>query len=283
MATNESSFYFPADITLEKQPLIEAWLELRWQLDPGSQEGLFIDRGFPLALGTFYQNVKQRYGHKEPLPASTAPLEFLPHVVRYRFRSKPEHWPLLQIGPGVASVNFTEPYSWVSFKNEALYLRSKLIESYETTLVPLAISLQYKNAVKCNYSSGNLLEFLKENLNTTVILPQYIPGTVGRVDGPTNTDMKFMFDLKSPKGRGIIQLATGIRKTEIQSGSKEADMEFLLFELRVVSEKENTPDFEREGFFESWLESAHAVVHEWFFSMIDGPLRETYQEQGDNL
>ncbi len=270
-------FHFPSDITLGTSPLVEAWLDLRWQLQPGSQEGFFLDPQFPLALGTFYQSVRERFGYQEPLKASTAPLEFLPHVVRYRFRPAPDEWPLLQLGPGVATVNFTRPpYSWTEFKEASLYLRAKLTDSYETGLRPDRISLQYRNAVPCSYSSGELLRFLRSRLNTTIELPPHIPGPVGIPDTPVNMDMAFTYNLERPRGKGNIQFVTGTKRNETED-REEIGTEHLLFELRVMSQEDEVPDYTDPSQFEDWLEAAHAVIHEWFFSLIAGPLFDEYR------
>lgn len=268
-------FHFPSDITLGTSPLVETWLDLRWQLQRGSQEGFFLDPQFPLALGTFYQSVRERFGYQESLPSSTAPLELLPHVVRYRFRPAPDKWPLLQLGPGVATVNFTRPYSWREFKEAALYLRAKLTTSYEIGLRPHGISLQYRNAVPCSYSSGDLLAFLKGKLNTAIKLPPHIPGPVGAPDVPVNMDIAFTYNLERPRGTGIIQCFTGTKRSETED-HQETGTEHLLFELRVMSQEDGVPDYTDQAQFEDWLESAHAVIHEWFFSLIAGPLFDEY-------
>jgi hypothetical protein len=87
--------HFPTDIDLKRSPLAEAWLEIRWKLEPVGPPQIMRDPGFPFALGTFYRGVKERFSYQEPLPASQTPLEMLPHVVRYRFRPGEGQWPLL--------------------------------------------------------------------------------------------------------------------------------------------------------------------------------------------
>jgi hypothetical protein len=44
-------FHFPLEIKLESNPLIEAWLEIRWQLERDNITQLMRDPGFPFALG----------------------------------------------------------------------------------------------------------------------------------------------------------------------------------------------------------------------------------------
>ena len=44
------------------------------------------------------------------------PDEFTPHIVHHRFRVSPDGWPLLQVGPGVFTVNDTANYRWTEFE-----------------------------------------------------------------------------------------------------------------------------------------------------------------------
>ena len=50
---SEPQFRFPKDIKLAKPPLVEAWLELRWQVSLKAPNVL-QDSDFAFALGAFY-------------------------------------------------------------------------------------------------------------------------------------------------------------------------------------------------------------------------------------
>jgi uncharacterized protein (TIGR04255 family) len=271
-------FQFPTDINLEHPPLAEAWLDIRWQLEPSAGGPQFLrDPNFPFALGTFYESVKDRFSYREDLEASQAPQDMLPHVVRHRFRASKNEWPLLQLGPGVASVNFTEPYTWKDFEEAALYLQSKLSDAYsESELVTKTITLRYRNTEPFNYSSRNLLAFLQENLNTSLTLPAYIPGPTGFTDLPTSANIVLTFNLSEPKGTGTLRLAAGTRKQGVLP-SDLGEVEVVIWQLEVTSEGSNAPKIASEDQFISWLNSAHAILHEWFFSLIDGPLLARYK------
>ena len=170
MASIPFKTHYPTDIKLQTGPLVEAWLTIHWQIDEiQKQPPVGRDPGFDFAfINRFYEVVKSKYEQIHELNAvKVAPLELTPHQPRYQFRTSDEvMWPLLQLGPGMASLNFTEPYTWPLFETEALFLRDALLTARETeSLETQQISLRYRNAFPCKYSSVNLLRFLGDYLN----------------------------------------------------------------------------------------------------------------------
>ena len=99
---------------LEKKPLVEALLEVKWGLE-GPPDGPQKDPVYPLFVGQLYALVKDSYSHVEKLPATSVPDEITPYIVKYRFRETENGWPLVQAGPGIASLNFTDSYKWDKF------------------------------------------------------------------------------------------------------------------------------------------------------------------------
>jgi uncharacterized protein (TIGR04255 family) len=272
-----SKFHFSREIKLESNPLLEAWLEIRWQLEPTNIPNFSRDPNFPFALGVFFSNVKNEFGYREPLGPSHAPEDMLPYVVRYRFRPGKDEWPLLQLGPGVATVNFTEPYTWDHFEEKALYLRERLLDAYgKTELKPQLVVLRYRNGEPLEYGSNNLLDFFNEDLNTSITLPAHIPGFVSSVTWPTSANISFTFDLLEPKGTGTLRLGTGSRQ-RIDKTNQEITEQMVIWQLEVASGGNDAPALTEEDEFAHWLTSAHAVIHEWFFSLIEGPLFRRYK------
>lgn len=277
----QMKFHFDPEISLESNPLLEAWLEIRWQLELDNTTQLIRDPGFPFALGVFYNSVKDQFGYKKELEASRAPEDMLPYVVRHCFRPSKGTWPLLQLGPGVATVNFTEPYTWDLFKEKALYLREKLVDAYDKTeLKAQTVAVRYRNGVPFEYGSNNLLDFFNQNLNTSVTLSAHIPGSVSSTTWPTSANIFLTFDLLEPKGTGTLRLGTGGRQRKDET-SQEITEQMLIWQLEVASGGNDAPALNEEDEFAHWLTSAHAVIHEWFFSLIDGPLFKKYKGEGE--
>jgi len=272
-------FHFPSEIKLQENSLVEAWLEIRWKLPPSDIPQFSMDKAFPFALGIFYNYIKNEFGYREELDASKAPEGMLPYIVQYRFRKAKNSWPVLQLGPGIATVNFTCPYSWHDFKEKASYLQEALLNAYQdSNLVTQAVILRYRNAYAYPIAKKNLFEFLRNNLNTSFSLPQYIPGNITQKKNPSNVNFVISFDLEEPSGIGSIKIATG-KSREIVSG-KINEQEVVVWDLEISSSEKQTPKIDDQIMFTDWLEKAHSVVHEWYFSMIEGNLFSQYNEKG---
>jgi uncharacterized protein (TIGR04255 family) len=272
MSNNASLFHFPSEIKLRKHPLIEAWLELRWKLEPIDPPHIMRDPGFALALGIFFEGIKEDFPFREDLPTSQVPDQLFPYQVRHRFRPAEERWPVIQIGPGVATINYVDNYNWKDFYQSTIFLRNRLHESYEKvgfTIQSDAIILRYRNAEKFNYGQQNILDFLKEKLNIEVRLPQYIPSSVSTKEHPNALVLDFGFDLERPKGNGTIKIGTG----------QTSDQEAVVWEISIASVAENVPEIFSDQQFSNWMNEAHDVVHEWFFSLVEGTLFEKYSEE----
>lgn len=108
---------------LKNKPLVEAILEIRWQLQqpirvpaPAQMMLPAVDPHYRLLLGRVFDRFQREYPFHEQLPTATLPDEILAHVVQHRFRSAKDDWPLVQVGPGVFTVNDTHRYTWTDFQ-----------------------------------------------------------------------------------------------------------------------------------------------------------------------
>ena len=117
------------DIDLQNKPLIEAFVEVRWQLAQDDTERL-VDPLYKFLLGRLYDRLLEQFPEHEKLPTATVPDEMVPHVVQHRFRPGPNEWPVVQVGPGIFSVNQTQAYTWSEFTNLAQWAVGKLHEAY---------------------------------------------------------------------------------------------------------------------------------------------------------
>ena len=104
---------------LKHAPLVEALLELRWELQQDGESLPARDPAYPLIVGLLYGQVKEGYPCIEALPQSRLPAEVIPFLPTHRFRIGASEWPLVQIGPGIATLNFTASYRWQRFQAAA--------------------------------------------------------------------------------------------------------------------------------------------------------------------
>lgn len=280
--TEESSFKYRTDIHLPKKPLVEAWLELRWRtadtvpLDPILPPVGPVDSNSQLAPGIFYERVRGRYGIHEPLPTAQIPVELTPHQVAHRFRQIGSPYPLLQLGPGVASVNFVQEYSWTAFRGEALYLRKNLLDAYrQHDLVLLDVILRYRDLFGFDFRGEDVVKFLSDKLHIGLSWPTSIPGHVAAKPFPTSVGLNLGFELQTPPAVGSVRVATAINTTE--SGVVRP---VILAEFEVRAREVTSDLLLDEERFTTWMDNAHAAVHDWFFSLIDGDLFQEFNTGG---
>lgn len=252
-------------IDLPNKPLIEALLELKWVISP-HEKGVEVDPYYKLLVGSLYSRVKKEYPHHQPLPAAEVPDELTPHVVKHQFRVGPGRWPLVQVGPGVASVNCTDTYTWNAFSNACTSFYDHLVQSYQESGSPTApqfssVMLRYINTLE---KPESLLDFVREKLHTTIDLPDPVE-TSPHVAGQAN-EFRLAVDipLHQPEGVGSVRMGTGLRN----------DAPALFWELVVVSKGRSVPQTLAD--FGPWLGNAHQVAESWFFAIIDGELLDRF-------
>jgi len=251
---------------LKSKPLVEAILEVQWALEPGPEPEIKRDPHYKFLLGTLFESVKNEYPYHEELPAAHVPDELTPHVVHHRFRAKPGGWPLLQVGPGVFTVNETEAYAWENFErwiNEAI---PKLVTAHPQpdALKFQKVMLRFINAVVLDFAAVNVLQFLAEKMKTRISLPQSIfeAGTVS--DHPIEITNQLVFPSTKPPGLLLFKF---------NSGKRHANPA-LIFEIWFVSRGQQIPQMP-EG-FRDWANAAHALIERSFFQLIEGELEKEF-------
>lgn len=271
----------PTDISLQVSPLGEAWLELRWQMQSMKLLGQAQDPDFPFALGPFYKLVSHKYVCRKDLEASRAPIDLFPHVVRHQFWSAEGVWPVLQFGPGVATVNFTKPYNWAMLRAESQFLLENLLEAYNGSLPPTdSITLRYQNLEDFDFSSKDITSFLASELNTELRLPKDVPGLFAAKPFPTGMNLQVEFELAQPPGTATIVISTGSRSPHPGGPSSPDVQRVAIWQFEVTARAGKAPALTDPPSVLKWLDSAHSAIHEWFLSFIDGKLLSRYGGKG---
>ncbi|MFI7585929.1 TIGR04255 family protein [Spongisporangium articulatum] len=249
---------------LPQKPLVEALLEIRWALQPSEVEGNLRDPGFPLMVGSFQERVKDLYPHYERLPAADFPDDMTPYVVKHRFRTGPNQWPVVQVGPGIVSLNFTSEYSWEIFAERAARVVADLRDAYsrhvESPLRPNNLMLRFINSIP-NSADEPGMKFLAEKLHISVSLPAVFQ------PASSKATLTFAPDVDDAYGSsGVIGVGSGINQGQPIIG----------LELQVVcSDSDLMPDLDEVG---NWLDSAHQSIETWFFALIDGELLDGFRK-----
>ena len=251
---------------LPRKPLAEAIFEAHWLLKPGDAPEMQRDPHYKFLLGSLFSAVKEKYPHYEELPIASVPEEMAPHMVQHRFRSKPGGWPLIQLGPGVFTVNETEGYDWEVFErsiNDGIHL---LIDVYPVRqdLKFDVLTLRYINAVIIDPERDDLLNFLATKMGTSFSFPARIFERGIVRPKPLDITSQFVFPCDKPRGFLLLKFGMGRR----------AERPALVFELLFMSKKGDIPPMP-DGFAE-WARAAHGVVEDTFFELIAGDLEKEF-------
>ena len=265
---------------LAKKPLVEALVEIRWELVPNPEVvGLRRDPAYPLFLGPLQARARGAYPHVERLPAASIPDEASPHVVKFRFRKSEGGWPLIQAGPGIATLNFTDSYDWDAFLAAAREFFSNVCDSYIDAGPPIqgsatgprftSVLLRYINAYDADVDRSSVFALLKKKFNAGIELPKGMSDAPNGSLPPSDFQLKVSYRLEAPRGTGTLSMGLG----------KRSDRPALIWELSTQSENDEAP--QNVTGFEEWLQGAHEVMESWFFSLVHGELEAEFLPSGE--
>jgi len=251
---------------LKNKPLVEAIFELRWELQ-GEQPGMKKDPHYRILVGSIYNRFKDEYPFHEQLPTATIPDEIAGYIVQHRFREGEDKWPLIQIGPGVITLNDTEKYVWEDFEKRIASVIDTLFETYPEP-VNFRVSgllLRYIDAIDFDYEKEHVFNFLKENMKIHVELEQKLFEGTGVDKLPLGFDLRFSFPSTEPNGTMHLKFARGKRK----------EVDALIWEIAVQLTGIDTPKVKEEII--AWVAQAHSLSRDWFFKTIEGELLRRFE------
>lgn len=251
---------------LKNKPLVEAILELKWVLPAQATPGIEGDPHCKLLLGRFSERVERDYPFHEPLPTAQIPDVMAAHMVQHRFRISEGKWPLVQLGPGIMTVNETDGYTWDDFKNRCAEAVANLCNAHpaKQKFAVQDLTLRYIDAVEVDFSHENVFKFLQEKMKTDISLPDALfdDGRVNR--NPTAFNWHASFPYDDPGGLMTLRFTVG------QRSGRPA----LIGETLVQAARERIlaiPDG-----FSDWLGKAHDLTDDWFFKLIEGELERRF-------
>src|SRR5680860_743084 len=155
---------------LKNKPLVEAILEVKWELPTQTAQGIEADPHYRLLLGRFSERVEKGYSFHESLPTTQIPDAMVSYMTQHRFRTSEAGWPLLQIGPGLMTVNETAGYTWANFKDRCEEAVRNLFDSHpaKQKFKVQDVTLRYIDAVDMDFAKENVFKFLQEKMGTSI-------------------------------------------------------------------------------------------------------------------
>lgn len=252
---------------LKNKPLVEAIFELRWELQEPAPE-MKVDPHYKILIGRIYDRVRDEYPFHEQLPTATMPDEIAGYVVQHRFRESKDKWPLIQIGPGIITLNDTEGYLWEGFEKRIVHVLDTLFEAYpeaENNLKVNGLLLRYIDALNFDYGRDDIFTFLKEKMKTNMEIHEQLFEDPGVSRLPLGFDLRFSFPSTKPMGATHLRFVRGKRK----------DTDALIWETQVQSIGDDAPQVKNE--ITTWVKEAHELTDDWFFKMIEGELQRRFE------
>ncbi len=248
-------------------PLLESIFEVRWEVQNDEKNGRMHDPSYPMMYGRMYERLKKDFPVIEDLPSVQAHPDTAPFVPRHRMRKEKNGYPLVQVGPGIATVNMAKGYSWQPFRALILRVVESIIELYPTDGSPLNFvkaEVRYVNGIRFDIARENPLAFLGEKLHMKVELDSQLFEQTTMNERPNAVGLNLAYALEKPMGNLAISANMG------QYEGKPAFIQQTLihsFGELVPSDVES---------FTPWLEEAHAVAESCFQVFCKGPLMEKF-------
>jgi uncharacterized protein (TIGR04255 family) len=254
---------------LPNKPLAEAIFELRWAID-SPQPGIHRDLTWELLPGLYYARVEPSYPHVVRLSAADLPVEITGYMVKQQFRPGPDRWPLIQLGPGILTVNQASEYTvWEAFRPKIIEAIEALYHVYprdKGPIKPLQVDLRYINALPIDPGTTHLTNYLRDQLHTTITVDADVFNGSQEPPSPTELNLAISFPLLRPAGVISLNLARG----------KKHDNPSMIWQLVVESKKTDVPKTVEN--LTTWLDDAHRVIEQWFLKLSAGPLMETFRK-----
>lgn len=247
---------------LKNKPLVEALLELTWRIPPGP-EG---DPHYRLLLGRFSEKVAADYPFHEPLPTAQVPDVMVPYMAQHRFRKGAGRWPLVQIGPGIMTVNETDAYTWGSFRECCVKAVKDLFDAHpaKQDFPAQGLTLRYIDAVEVDFSRESVFDFLETKMKTKISLPDSLFEGTDVNRNPEEFNWQASFPHSRHGGAVTLRFAMG----------KKLGKSALVWETLVQAAPNPSPL--SSDTFSSWIDAAHGLTHTWFTKLIEGDLKRKF-------
>ena len=250
---------------LSNKPLVEAIFELKWDLSPYGDKNK--DPHYRIIPGSIYAKIKDEYPFHEPLPTVNVPIEAASYIIQHRFRKAENEWPLVQVGPGIITLNETEDYRWESFQDKICSLLQVFDDIYpeKENLQYSEVTLRYLDAINFEFEKEDVFDFLQKNMKTRIGLNQILFEKSGAKSKPLSFDLKFAFP---------VDYVHGVLHTRFRRGRK-SESDAIIWETTTQSQDENVLQDIKN--IEEWTNKAHELTDSWFFTMIEGELAQRFQ------
>lgn len=248
---------------LKQVPLVEAIFEVRWSSTPPAPNG--VDPHYRLLLGRFYDRVQNQYPAHHQLPAALLPDDMVMNSAQHWFRKSENGWPLIQMGPGILSLNETSGYEWTDFRKRCIDALSTFwqVHPKPENLRIESIALRYINSVDFDHSQSNVYDFLRDSMKVGAGMPPSLFASTPLSARPIRFVSQSTFQSTKPKGLVSIQFDTGYKNEKVP---------VLRWECSVIAAGADIPPG-LPASIESWIDEAHLVQEACFESLVPATIK----------
>ncbi len=257
------------DYVYDKAPLVEVIAEIHWALkEIGVVPNVKIDPYYDLFKEEFLELANDiGLDDTQELIPDTFPFELTPNQPRLRLQSRPERWPLAQIGPGIVTANIVPPYDgWAIFESFLHKLVDGLFANYpivEKTLCIEKLHLRYIDGFDESFGLINHSDFVSKMLGVNVSLSDTFINSCVKDETEVTYLLETHFFNSVPDGSfGRLRLVPG------QLNNRKA----LIMELHcesVFSDRSAT----ESGAVKDWFLAAHQCLRTQFEKLTTPSLK----------
>lgn len=233
---------------LKNAPLLEVIFELRWQMVSSDDWSKY-----PYLHGDLFSLLKNDYPVRELLTPTELPSELLINRPVYRVKSE-NTYPLYQVGPGLITLNTTgSEYDWSNYSKSIDSLLKAFLTVYkfdkEKQVSP---TLSYFDFFKIDWSTENIMSFIKENLNIHISHNFFDTS-----DFPHTFGWNIGYDLSI--GKTILNINTGLNNKNERG---------IIVQTRIEGD-DCIPEIST---LQKWLSEAHEFCSMLFKNLTKGTL-----------
>lgn len=260
-------------LSYNKAPLVELIVEIRWPVDTvGIQGGPGFVSGLSPAFDIWFQQLTSAlrelgFHNLERLVPHHMPV--LAHQALYRFKRIDDHYPVVQFGHGIFTVNVGPPHyeSWKVFRPYAEKVIAALVANkpVELELTEFSrASLRYIDAFDADLRNQTAnFAFIRDDLGISIGLPSGLLDTALSEDQISPTLSLSMPVADEDHASLAFQVAAG-RLRGRQAAETIMDIAYTVDRGIPVS---------AEGVL-SVLDTAYTTIHHWFLT-----LTSTFQQR----
>lgn len=240
---------------LPNAPLLEVIFDIKWDVSDKNEIA-----EFQFLHGDLYSKIKKKYPHRENLVPAGLPIEIIRNAPIFRYRPKQGDYPLIQIGPGLLSINANDDkYYWESFSSEINNVHGILTEiSDKYGLKSLTPSLTYIDFFEFDKINLSSLDFINSKLQLSVS-EKFITA-----EESAFKDLNITLNYK---------IGDNSLSVNIYDGHVGENKSGIILQIKVIGSKKI---YSKQD-LGSWIDSAHELSSSTFKSLSQGDLYNSFK------